>query len=105
MPLFLGVMIQDMREQSTNLPISKLLVRVVVIVMVVVKEKLVGNTTLVKILGISKQDFSIISDSLRKMSVRQIQIIIAVIVISIVLLNYDDHIHNLINVTLNFLFQ
>ena len=98
-------MIQDMREQSTNHLTSKLLVRVVVIVMVVVKEKLVGNTTLVKILGISKQDFSIISDNLRKMSVRQIQIIIAVIVISIVLLNYDDQIQNWIRVILNFLLQ
>lgn len=59
MPLFLGVMIQDMREQSTNHPTSKLLERVEVILMVLGKEKLVETTFHEKILRMLKQDFCI----------------------------------------------
>ena len=56
MPLFLGVIIQDMREQSTNHLTSKLLVKVVGILMVLVKEKIVETIFPTKILGILRQD-------------------------------------------------
>ena len=59
MPLFLSVMIQDIREQSTNHPTSKLLERVEVILMVLGKEKLVETTFHEKILRMLKQDFCI----------------------------------------------
>ena len=56
MPLFLGVMTKDTREQFTNHPTSKLLERVVETLMGMVKEKIVETTFHTKILRMLRQD-------------------------------------------------
>ena len=58
MQLFLGVMTKDTRVRSTNHPTSKLLERVVEILMEMVKERIVETTYHTKILGMLRQDFS-----------------------------------------------
>jgi len=56
MQLFLGVMTKDTRVRSTNHPTSKLLERVVEILMEMVKERIVETTYHTKILGMLRQD-------------------------------------------------
>ena len=58
MQLFLGVMTKDTRVQSTNHPTSKLLERVVLILMEMVKERIVETTYHTKILRMLRQDSS-----------------------------------------------
>ncbi len=56
MQLFLGVLTQDTRVQSTNHPTSKLLERAVLTLMGMVKERIVETGYHKKILRILRQD-------------------------------------------------